>query len=43
MPKIFIDQDYLRIQQYRQGNNLDTRIQHHEHFSNNPRLFEGLA
>ncbi len=36
MPEIFVDQDYLRKHQYRQGNNLDARILLHKRYSTNP-------
>ena len=43
MPEFLVDQEYLRKQQYRQGNNLDARIQLHKRFSTNSRPFESLA
>jgi len=43
MPKFPVDQDYLRKQHYRHGNNLDASIQLHKRFSTNSRMFEGLA
>jgi hypothetical protein len=43
MPEIFIDQNYLCKQQYRQGYNLGARIQLHKRFSTHPSLFEGFT
>lgn len=43
MLEFLIDQEYLRKQQYRQGNNLYARIQLHKRSFTNPRLLEGLA
>ena len=43
MPEFLVDQEYLRKQQYCQGNNLDARIQLHKRSSTNLRLIDGLA